>query len=366
MLFSYTVWRSAKQHPIKIAYILKKLNEQKEMIKNPQKANRSILNTSLGNRLIDDDWLLAFSEVYPVYDFSDMDPQDHTLFMKYIVELFNTLTSDYRQMQEDEKAFFTYIIYELMPSYGEWPEDQQVLKQLAKKLTVLMHSPSFYVRINTFRALVKIGYTEYIFYALTVLNDHLEMRNTKFFSDYLLELKEDNKELADRMLSNIIEFSPEMQIMIVNYLRLLPASSEHQQYNEVVFKLMLDPKTHPEVVIAAILYFGRHAYDRAYDQLLTFISLDLENTNGYNYAAVAARALVNYPSESTKQALLQNLGNQNWYVRFNCADSLISLDVDYEAIIATHPDRYARDMIIHRHEVAILKRGGELQYHGND
>ncbi len=360
LLYSIGVWNNRRLKPRFEEFVTAKLNEQVNQINKNEQQHRNLLHASLGNRLTNENWLLAFAEVYNEDYRASLPEKTRGKLQIYIVEMLTNLVTQYQSLKEDKQAFLAYIIYDTVPTMSSWQGKPEILDHLVRQLATYMHSKSFYVRINAFRALVRIGSTEYIFYALTTINDYLQLRNTKFFSDYLTEMREDNTNLLNLLFENMHNFSPQLQILTIHYLRLLADSEAHHRHNPDVFKIMCNPKTNKETVIAAIMYFGRHYYEPASNALQEFLQTSLEDVAGFNLAAVAARSLQMYPSITTEKLLIKHLGNSNWHVRLNCADSLLALGFDYREIMDNHSDPYARQMILHRHEAAILREGGGL------
>lgn len=145
--------------------------------------------------------------------------------------------------------------------------------------------------------------------------------------------------------------------MIINYFRLLPQNVSQNSYHPIILRVLCNPNINGETIIAAIRYFGTQKYDDAYESLLEYLETDIKHVKEYNFAAVAAKALSNYNTQRTIDSLIKQLANGDWYVRFNSADSLSRLNVDYEAVLQRSDDRFAREILIHRSEIHRLRRG---------
>lgn len=346
--------------PRRTAYFEKLLEKQMTMSRNANKNNERLIK-KLFSRMQSINWLLAylhaFKNMQKKYDGDIV--AIHPL-QKFNINLFERLSEKYAQRNDESKAFFAYIVYEMIPSGEEINSDYRAFNRLVRNLAVLMDSDSVYIWCNIFRAIVKMGSVKYVFYALTLLDGRIHLRNSKFFSDYLVEFKGDIHALNERLLDSLFEFSPEVQVMIINYLRLLPMSVPQENYFPKIYSALCNRGVHGETVIAAIRYFGKHRYEKAHEKLFEFLDLDIEHIKEYNYAAVSASSLSSYNSQTTIDALLRQLSSPDWYVRFNCADSLLRLDVDYEAVIAKNSDRYAKDIFIHRSEIYHMRKGAKF------
>lgn len=68
-----------------------------------------------------------------------------------------------------------------------------------------------------------------------------------------------------------------------------------------------------------------------------------ETADNREYAAISATSIAAYPSEETENLLKKKLSSRNWYVRYNSAESLSKLGLDYTQLIDVFKgnDRYA-------------------------
>ena len=346
--------------PRRTAYIEKLLKKQMTVSHSTStNGGRSI--GKLYARMQNINWLLAYLHAFKnVQAKYSGDIYLIQLLQKFNINLFERLSEEYAKRNDESKALFAYIVYKMIPSGDEFYSDCRAFSRLLRNLAVLMDSDSVYIWCNTFRAIVKMGSVKYVLYALTLLNGRIHLRISKFFSDYLVEFKGDICALNEKLLDSLFEFSPEIQVLIINYLRLLPMSVPQESSYHVICRALCDRGVHGETVIAAIRYFGKHHYEQAYKKLLEFLEMDIEHTKEFNYAAVAASSLSSYRSQATIDGLLRQLSSPDWYVRFNCADSLLSLDVDYEAVIAKNTDQYAQDIFIHRSEIYYMRKGAKF------
>ena len=65
------------------------------------------------------------------------------------------------------------------------------------------------------------------------------------------------------------------------------------------------------------------------------------------YCLISLTALRNYPGKETTELLKKNLRSTNWYIRYNAAESLSVLGVEYAELVEIFDgkDSYARDIM---------------------
>ena len=65
------------------------------------------------------------------------------------------------------------------------------------------------------------------------------------------------------------------------------------------------------------------------------------------FCLVSLTALRNYPGEDTLALLRKNLKSPNWYIRYNAAESLNALGVDYGEFVDIFDgkDRFSREIL---------------------
>lgn len=360
VIFAINIWYSDIILPQRTEYLEKQLKEHMKIKRHVIKRDMLLAN-KLRKRLLNLNWLLAYLHAFRNIEHQiHKDSEELQKLQHFNILLFKQLSEDYSKRSSESQAFFAYIVYSVIPNSNERSSYFKAMHSLAKKLALLIDSPSVYVRNNAFRAIVKTGSEPNIYYSLILMNEKTELRNSKFLSDYLGEFKGDVNKLNRILLGRFFEFSPPIQVMLVNYLRMLPKSVPQKKYYSILYSALCSERTDNEAIIAIIRYFGKHKYTVAYEKLIELLETASNKTKGYNYAAVAAGALRAYPYKRTIVALIRNLSNQDWFVRYNCAESLLYLNVDYEAIILNSKDQYAKDIMIHRSEVNNLRKGAEF------
>ena len=73
----------------------------------------------------------------------------------------------------------------------------------------------------------------------------------------------------------------------------------------------------------------------------------------WEFAAVAATALANYPGERAVEVLKGCLSSPSWFVRHNAAKALYGYGLTLEDLddVVSGPDAYARDMVTYHWEL---------------
>jgi hypothetical protein len=158
------------------------------------------------------------------------------------------------------------------------------------------------------------------------------------------------RELLDKKLwQSFDEFTISIKLPILDYFRF--SSDAHK---EKMLRIMNNADENQELRFSAIRYFAKYNYRPALEQLLNFAT---EDSPIWEYKAIAATALGNYPSENTEKILKDLLCDKNWYVRYNASESLERLGVKYEEMIDIFEggDRYAAEMLRYRFDRKKLK-----------
>ena len=157
------------------------------------------------------------------------------------------------------------------------------------------------------------------------------------------------------LLDRLSEYSVDMQVNILNYLRF--SSGAHC---ERIFALLTDEKTDDEVKFSCIRYFGKYRYMKAYFVLADFA----KNEKGLKkeFCLVSLTALRNYPGEDTLALLRENLRSPNWYIRYNAAESLNALGVDYGEFVDIFDgkDRFSREILQFQFDRRYVKNKEEI------
>ena len=258
---------------------------------------------------------------------------------KYLYELtdvFKKLMFKYSKKENTQSAYFPYIISEYEIFKGL--RDEEVNHLLLEELK----SPSIYNRENALCAIYSIGDEHNIFNALKAIDENKYYHHQKLISDGLFKYCKDNKKLHKCLWERKKEFSVEIEVAILDYLRFSTGDLKEEMME------LFSRKYDSEINYCAIRYFGRYYYEPAYERLIGYLESD-DNTH-WEYKAITATAIVTYPSDRTKKALKQCLRNYNWYVRYNASQTLKVLGAGYDELrdIFEGRDRFAGDIMRYR------------------
>lgn len=354
LLFAYSLARSERMLPKRKKEVRELLESQMQHIENDGAPDESLQET-LRHKLLREDFLLAFIEVCETLK-AESTGRIAAYFMQSL-PMFSALADQYGHKSDEYKAMFAYALSALQLGRDVCGDDSArrgELSSIGERIMPQVMNGSIYVRENTVKAIISLGSTSAVISALSLLNSEPAYQNSKLLSDELLSFTGDCEELIRLLWSCFDQFTPTMQVMLINYLRLLPLDVPEQQYFEDVRALLSSAQADVEVRIAAIRYFRRRVYEKAYPDLIRLLLED--GPRDSHFSAIAATTLQSYPGEKTEEALMSRLGDPDWYTRLNCAESLTALGVDYEKTILSSSDRYAKEMLIYRSEVYKLRK----------
>ncbi|MEM1483519.1 HEAT repeat domain-containing protein [Oscillospiraceae bacterium PP1C4] len=309
----------------------------------------------LSRLLLKESYILAFMEV--ITQLREENSQEINRYLYKSTSLFLHLSYQYQHKPSENKAYFAYAISVLQLGKGH-TEDHIALAAnlhcISKNLMSFIVNDSVFVRENAFNAILSLGKHKKVLEALKIIDQTPAHQNEKLICDDMLNFAGDSVDLSDSLWREFYSFHTTIQVAILNYFRLLPLYIVNQQaYYAPLLQTLKSPKADKEVKLAILRYFRKHHYQEAYEELLSLLFHD--SSHMWELAAVAATTLQAYPSETTTKALLHKMRSQNWYVRFNSAESLLHLGIDYEAYIMKSEDKYAREMLIYRSEIYKLK-----------
>lgn len=265
---------------------------------------------------------------------------------KYITDLssvFVFLTLKYSEKEQIQAAYFPYIIkkYHVFKGAG--------IPVVLNALLELVKEQNLYCRENALQALYSIGDAGSVIEALKLLDRAENFHHGKMITDGLLSFSGLTDELDGKLWENFDKFSIQLKQPILDYFRFSSGN-----YHEKMLQIMVNRKENKELRISAIRYFAKYRYEPALKHLYAFAT---EESPVWEYRAIAAFALGNYPAEETGRLLKKLLCDRNWYVRYNAADSLERLGIRYEEMIDIFEgrDRYAAEMLRYRFDRKKLK-----------
>ncbi len=257
-------------------------------------------------------------------------------FILKLAPVFQKLAVYYRNKDSIQKAFFVHILSKY-PNMSDNKSDR-----IHETVMKFSYDSSIYCRENTMIYLYTNGTVENMITALKNVNNRNLFYSQKLLTDDLLKFKDENsrKELAKQLLEMFSDFHIEMQIGIINFLRLLEG-----EFTEQIYLLYRSHKYDKEVELAMIRYFARHKYPPMIKEFIHI--MDNKNEDNDEYRIIVTSTLACYDRKEIHDVLIEALSDANWYVRKNAATSLAKMNLNAEEIklIENSKDRYAKEMV---------------------
>ena len=267
----------------------------------------------------------------------EQEPEEYVeAYRETVYRIFLKLVCVYEKRDEIERAYFARLIEQLKIKENHKNEDL-----LTAFLLAMVTDHNVYVRQNAYRALYAAGNPKLILEAWKRQEKTGVFHNKKLLTDGLLSFKGNRLELAELLWGARKEFSETLVLPIMQFIRFF-AGDFRQQFLDV----MNNPRESKELRLEAIRYFRRYPYEPAKDVLKGF--LKEHRTGEWEYAAVAAQSLASYPDPEIVDILKYGLSSVNWYIRLNCAETLIKgMKIPKLQLYDVYNgrDRYAREIL---------------------
>ena len=256
-------------------------------------------------------------------------------YMEYLAQ--GTAEALFEKYRKKDQTVYTYYVGFLKKhgwlAYISSPSITAYLKDL-------LEDGDIRVCENILQAIYAMGDPHLTVQALKIADRKETFIHPKIISDGLLNYTGNAHALQTLLLDEREEFSIQMQVNILNYIRF--ASGAHC---ERMFSILQNEKSDDEVKFSCIRYFGKYPYDPVYPLLKGYVAAEYSTRN--EYCLISLTALRNYPGKETTELLKKNLRSTNWYIRYNAAESLSSLGVEYAELVEIFDgkDSYARDIM---------------------
>jgi len=258
------------------------------------------------------------------------------VYLEEMRKTFIHLIPVYEKRDVIEQAYFAAVAGELGISKGRARNDG-----LMDFMIELACAEDVYVRENALKAIYSMGNKNTVLNAFEQMNDNEIFHSGKLLTDGLLSFTGDREELARILWSHSKEFYVELRLPIMQFIRFSTGS-----FKEEFFSLLCNENADKELRLEAVRYFRRYVYEPAKGVMQSFIN-NRENID-WEFAAMAAASLTQYPGEDTVKCLKSGLGSGSWYIRLNCAEALIngmSLPEEDLFDVFNGRDRYAREIL---------------------
>lgn len=261
-------------------------------------------------------------------------PQRVQVFLYRCLDVMDKLAVYVSEKEDLQKAQFANFLsdYRILSYASDSACNLCILRNLS--------SHNVYVRENSLQAIYHSGSVEAVCNALSILEQSDCFHHGKLITEGLMGFIGDKKYLASTLLERRKEYSLEMQINIFNFVRFADDSKRN-----FFLQILEDESEHDELRFGAIRYFRRYKDSRVVPYLMKYLTNPEECR--WEYTAISASTMEQYPSEEVMRALLQCLYHANWHVRYNAAESLMYMPLRRALIQEVYDsgDQYAKEML---------------------
>lgn len=179
----------------------------------------------------------------------------------------------------------------------------------------------------------------------------------KLITDTLLGYTGNQDSLSQRLMSLLPSFREGAQRAIINYW----TQVRYTQVQEAMLRLLTEDTAFKEARIGAARYFGAIYDERAMHAMVALMREDQWEMN-----VNCAKALAQYHHPEVTAVLRHRLQDRNWYVRHNCAMTLVGQNPRAaRKTMEKLEDPYARDIMAYALERSEKKenqpQGGDLR-----
>lgn len=179
-----------------------------------------------------------------------------------------------------------------------------------------LNDKSIYVRNNALKVIRNTGNIDAFIEAYYKISHGKLYFNNKVIVDFIGSFQGDTQELNKALAIKLTEFSPRFQKNIIDHF----SNRKINEYSHEVLTLIMKTSD-KEVVVAGIKYFGNIYNQDAYKFIVKMF-----DSEDYEIRAVCARTIALYPCEETILLLKKYITDPNWFVRYNCAFTLLLLE----------------------------------------
>ena len=264
-------------------------------------------------------------------------------YLHGIAAVFGHLTYYFAKKDDLHRAYFAYIV-------KRWYRERPAGDMVEQALLHSVREGSFYARQNALEALAQVGSARALAEAIATLERDGEFHSPKLVTEAALAFAGEPTELEDELEVRLARFGAQTRAALVNYLRMAGLGDPDR-----VLALLRDGREGLEVRLACIRYFMRRHWPPAEADLIKLAADD--DPARWEYAAVAATALTNYPSMKAVEVLKGCLSSPSWFVRNNAAKTLYGYGLSLEdlADVLDGSDAFARDMVTDHWELKRLE-----------
>lgn len=201
----------------------------------------------------------------------------------------------------------------------------------------------------SFLVINRFGNSSLLRKTLMLMNQHSIEHNSKLLTNSLLQFGGDTEKMKENLVKDLKKYMVCYAVSCIDYL-----GYQKLDVSQVLLDLVVDPKKDKEIKIACLRYFARVKVKPAVAILYDYLKNDVIS---WECAAIAAKALENYPSKETNNRLLEALGSYSWFVRNNAAKSLVQNNKKevIKEILRQIKDKYAYEAL--KYQLQLQEKG---------
>ena len=293
----------------------------------------------------------------------DIDYIKSKIYKKNYFEVFNSTLVRLNTYKENEEYIKKYILYfetEILKTIRKYEKADDTKKtfivillgeyglnnyEINHFLFNCLNTKSIYLRVETLKALSKIGNATNFLNALKLISNEKQYVNNKILIDTLDSFNGYIKILDENLLLKFYTFNKHIQKCIIEHLK----NSNAEFAKDKIIDILKDENLDKEVRISAIKYFSKIHYNNAIIEIKKLLS-----HKEWEYRAISASTLGKYNQKDVIEELSYSITDHNWYVRYNSALSLLNFnDVSAMQKVINKNDKYSRDILMY----AMLNQG---------
>lgn len=226
----------------------------------------------------------------------------------------------------------SYILYLL----SEFRIDTEKTRQISLES---LQDDSIYIRNNSLKLIQNIGDVELALQAINIINNTEKYFNEKILLDFLDNFKGDIDILDKKLLDTLDNYNIKLKTKIIEHYSNRKNDSLEIRDSMLNYISTSDDK---DVIISSTRYFKRVIDNR----VANILNKNLKNEH-WEVRAISAKVICKYPNKKAIDILKQTIGDNNYFVRYNSAFSLISMEEKDQIMeeLLNHHDRFAKDIL---------------------
>lgn len=315
----------------------KKIEKRKEEIKEifvsileNKEASRIVEVNKLRNNFNRKTDIQAFHKaVREYYESSDYKDELSDL-LEEVVDI-NKIVKSGVVRKEYKESYALYLLSEF--KMGNKETGDFALSSLNKK--------SLHIRNNALNVINKNNDLTIMMKAIDLIDSKEHYFNDKTIIDFLDNYKGDKDALDNALYLNMNRYNTNLKKNIISHF--INITDGTQKIKDRMLDYIQE-SSEKEIVISSTRYFNKIIDQRAVKYILN----NMESED-WEVRATSARVICNYPGEQVIEKLKQTLKDENYYVRYNSAESFLKL-VDEKAVIeeaVKNEDRFTRDILLY-------------------